>query len=91
VRSRVIRARERQIERQGTTNAALTPKQIEAHCEADAAAAGLLKQAIARLRLSPRAYHRSLKLARTIADLAGATTIGAAHVAEAIQYRRAAG
>jgi magnesium chelatase family protein len=91
VRSRVIRARERQIERQGTTNAALTPKQIEAHCEPDAAAAGLLKQAIARLRLSPRAYHRSLKLARTIADLAGATAIGAAHVAEAIQYRRAAG
>jgi len=84
----VIRARQRQIERQGTVNAALTPKLIEAHCEPDAAAAALLKQAISRLRLSPR---RSLKLARSIADLAGAASIGSPHVAEAIQYRRGAG
>jgi magnesium chelatase family protein len=91
VRARVIRARERQIERQGTVNAALTPKLIDAHCEPDDAAAALLKQAISRLRLSPRAYHRSLKLARSIADLAGAASIGSPHVAEAIQYRRAAG
>ena len=57
---------------------------------ADAAAEALLKQAIARLGLSARAYHRILKMARTLADLAGLETIGAAQVAEAVQYRRAA-
>jgi magnesium chelatase family protein len=48
----------------------------------------LLRQAIARLKLSARAYHRVLKLARTIADLAGSEAIVVAHVAEAIQYRK---
>jgi len=48
----------------------------------------LLRQAIGKLHLSARAYHRVLKLARTIADLAGETTIAVTHVAEAIQYRR---
>jgi len=48
----------------------------------------LLRHALARLLLSPRAYHRVLRVARSIADLAGATGVGAEHVAEAIQYRR---
>jgi len=48
----------------------------------------LLRQAITKLNLSARAYHRVLKLARTIADLAGSEAIAAAHVAEAIQYRK---
>jgi magnesium chelatase family protein len=54
--------------------------------EADAEA--LVKQAIARLALSARAYHRVLRVARSIADLAGTSEIGLAHVSEAIQYRR---
>jgi magnesium chelatase family protein len=61
---------------------------VDRHCCADAAGETLLKQAISRLGLSARAYHRVLKLARTIADLAGAEAIAATHVAEAIGYRR---
>jgi len=57
-------------------------------CVTDAPAQALLKNAIARLDLSARAFHRVLKLARTIADVAANDSIGAAHVAEAIQYRR---
>jgi magnesium chelatase family protein len=50
----------------------------------------ILKQAISRLRLSARGYHRVLKIARTSADLAGAQRVNAAHIAEAVQYRRLA-
>jgi magnesium chelatase family protein len=57
-------------------------------CAPDAAGQALLGQAIGRLDLSARGYHRILKVARTIADLAAAERVGAAHVAEAIQYRR---
>ncbi|HSO08071.1 MAG TPA: YifB family Mg chelatase-like AAA ATPase [Pelomicrobium sp.] len=88
VRGRVGQAYARQLERQGKPNARLTVKEIDRHCATDVAGVQLLKQAIARLNLSARAYHRVLKLARTIADLAGAPDIAAAHVAEAIQYRR---
>ena len=86
VRERVSRAR--QLERQGKANCELGVRETEKHCRADAAATTLLKTAIVRLDLSARAYHRVLRLARTIADLAGAETIGPAHVAEAMQYRR---
>ena len=61
---------------------------LDALCAPDKEGRALLSQAIARLNLSARGYHRVLKVARTIADLAGAERIGAAHVAEAIQYRR---
>ena len=88
VRARVIAARERQLARQGKDNAALGIKEIETHCEADRRGRDLLKQAIARFNLSGRAYHRVLKVARSIADLAAAPGIMSAHVAEAIQYRR---
>jgi len=88
VRSRVEAARARQVGRQGKLNALLAPRELEGSCEVKSGAKDLLKQAIARLNLSARAYHRVLKLARTIADLAGETTIGVAHMAEAIQYRR---
>ncbi len=88
VRSRVAAAWRAQIARQGKPNSELAARELERFCTADAAASALLKHAIARLGLSARAYHRVLKLGRTIADLAGAAGIGAPHVAEAIQYRR---
>ncbi|MFZ5558230.1 MAG: YifB family Mg chelatase-like AAA ATPase [Pseudomonadota bacterium] len=88
VRERVSRAYARQIERQGRPNARLAVKEVDTHCGIDAGGVELLKRAIARLNLSARAYHRVLKLARTIADLAGAAEVAAPHVAEAIQYRR---
>lgn len=88
VRSRVVLARERQQQRQQCTNAHLTPAGIETHCQPDSAGSALLSQAMNRLHLSARAYHRILKVARTIADLAGQSTIAAPHIAEAIQYRR---
>lgn len=88
VRTRVAAARERQLARQGKPNAQLGGREIDRHCPLDMAGETLLKQAITRLDLSARAYHRVLKLARTVADLAGQEKISAAHLAEAIQYRR---
>jgi len=88
IRERVERAHERQLVRQGKNNNRLGPREIERFCAAEEKAGALLKQAIGKLHLSARAYHRVLKLARTIADLAGEATIGVVHVAEAIQYRR---
>jgi magnesium chelatase family protein len=88
VRARVAAARALQLARQGKPSTELAARETEKHCRTDAAAEQLLKSAIARLNLSARAYHRVLRLARTIADLAGAEVIAAAHVAEAVQYRR---
>ena len=88
VRERVEASRARQTGRQGKVNALLAPRELEKFCAPEAQATALLKQAIARLNLSARAYHRVLKVARTIADLAGEETVGAARMAEAIQYRR---
>jgi magnesium chelatase family protein len=68
-------------------NAHMTARDIRKCCRVTAQAEALLKTAIVRLRLSARAYHRVLKIARTIADLAGSTEIGSAHVSEAVQYR----
>jgi magnesium chelatase family protein len=91
VRERVVQARLRQQERfDGTplgSNADMGPAEVWRHCRLDDAANGLAKAAMERLHLSARAFHRTLKLARTIADLAGDTEIGLAHLAEAIQYR----
>jgi magnesium chelatase family protein len=86
---RVERAFEKQIRRQGTGNHILSTTEIDEHCKPDEAGEQLLRTAMARLNWSARAYHRVLKVARTIADLADANTIGQPHVAEAIQYRRA--
>lgn len=68
-------------------NAHMAPRDIRACCRLTEPADALLRTAIARLGLSARAYHRTLKIARTIADLAGAAAIEPAHVSEAIQYR----
>jgi magnesium chelatase family protein len=88
VRERVAAAHRLQIKRQGKANSSLATREIDRWCRPEEAAAGLLKQAITRLNLSARAYHRVLKLARTIADLAESDAIAAVHVAEAIQYRK---
>ena len=77
-----------QLERQGIPNAKLSPKEIDIQCKPNEAGEALLKTAIQRMGLSARAYHRVLKLARTIADLAGSAEIATAHIAEAIQYRK---
>jgi magnesium chelatase family protein len=88
VRARVEAAHKLQIDRQGKANSKLATREIEEQCVPEPAAADLLRQAIAKLNLSARAYHHVLKLARTIADLARSRGISAAHVAEAIQYRK---
>ncbi|MGQ0700659.1 MAG: YifB family Mg chelatase-like AAA ATPase [Panacagrimonas sp.] len=87
VRTRVIAARERQLTRAGKPNARLTPKEIERDCVLDAATKTLLDTAMSRMGLSARAYHRVLKVARTVADLAGAAGISRAHLAEALRLR----
>jgi magnesium chelatase family protein len=87
VRERVSLCRGRQQQRAGKANAQLGPREVERDCTPDAAARQLLEAAMSRLALSARAYHRVLKVARTIADLAGAHAVGAAHVAEAVRYR----
>jgi magnesium chelatase family protein len=88
VRMRVETARGRQLARQGKPNFLLSTLEIESHCAVDDTASQLLKQAITKLDLSARAYHRILKVARTIADLAGTNNIATQHIAEAVQYRR---
>jgi magnesium chelatase family protein len=88
VRARVERARGVQLARQGKPNALLGTREIDHHCATDRDGDQLLRHALARLLLSARAYHRVLRVARSIADLAGKSAVAAEHIAEAIQYRR---
>ncbi len=92
IRARVAQARSRQLQRFAGesglyANAHMGPRDLERFCSVNEEADALLKTAIARLRLSARAYHRILKIARTIADLANSEAVEARHVSEAVQYR----
>jgi magnesium chelatase family protein len=92
IRDRVRRARELQRDRFASrhdihANAHMTARDLRQFCRVGEGGDALLRTAITRLGLSARAYHRVLKIARTIADLEGAAEISTAHVSEAIQYR----
>ncbi len=91
IRQRVCAARTSQQQRFGGThmlaNADMGPAELRSHCALDTGCQSLIKAAVGQLNLSARGYHRVLKVARTIADLAGAEAIAPAHLAEAIQYR----
>ncbi len=91
VRRRVQAARERQLQRfkgtKLTCNAEMGPSEVREFCGVEPPAEKLLKAAMQQLHLSARAFHRVLKLARTIADLAEGEMIAANHIAEAVQYR----
>jgi magnesium chelatase family protein len=88
VRERTTRARDIQLQRQGKPNAGLGVEETERYCITDAEGEKLVRSALTRLGLSARAYHRVLRLGRTIADLAGSAKLGSQHLGEAIQYRR---
>ena len=96
VRQRVKQAREVQILRFSnngpsngmTCNADMGPQEVWTHCPLDESTKGLLQAAMRQLGLSARGFHRVLKLARTIADLAGSDKISVIHLAEALQYRQ---
>jgi magnesium chelatase family protein len=94
--SEVVRARDetaREIQRRRfrengiASNADMRPADVRKHCILDETCSNLIRTAMSQFQLSARAYHRILKLARTIADLAGAESISPAHLAEALQYR----
>ncbi len=92
IRARVAACRAVQRERfarspHAACNAAMTPRDVQNFCRLDGDAADLLKMAMSELNFSARAYDRIIKVARTIADMAGAESIGAVHISEAIQYR----
>ena len=93
IRQRVSAARQIQLARYAKlgfySNSQLTPKALQQFCSLQSSGEKLLKDAIARFKLSPRAYTRILKVARTIADLAGKTSIADEHIFESINYRKA--
>lgn len=89
IRERSTAARQRAYDRQGCTNQALQGQAIDEHTQLEPSAMTFLNKVASQLGWSGRSTHRTLKVARTIADLAGSQTTGTAHVAEAVQYRRA--
>ena len=87
IRLRVIRARAVQFGRQGKLNSLLTSKEIDHLCKLDGTGEELLDKVMAKFTLSTRAYHRILKLSRTIADLKEAPHISSSHLSSAIKMR----
>jgi magnesium chelatase family protein len=90
VRLRVLAARDRQLARRGRAgqlNASLSGRALDRLCHIDSAGQRLLERSAERLHLSARGFHRVLKVARTIADLACETTLAVEHLREALQYR----
>jgi magnesium chelatase family protein len=88
IRARVVTARNIALARCGKANSALSAKEVKQHCQLSEAGHQLLEQAMDKFGLSNRAYHRILKLALTIADLAGSPQIEIKHLSEAIGYRK---
>jgi magnesium chelatase family protein len=88
VKQRVIVAQQRQIARRQHCNAHLTNKEIEQDCLLSAENQAVLEKTMAKMKLSARAYHRILKLARTIADLEDSEIIQLHHLTESISYRK---
>jgi len=91
IQKRVQSAREKQLKRfkglKITSNAEMNNKQLKQFCDLDQQSIVLLKQAITKLSLSARGFHRVIKIARTIADLEDSVKIKSNHIAEALQYR----
>lgn len=91
IRERISQARQIQynrfVDEKILINSEMSNQQIKKYCELDSACHDILKNAMMRYKLSPRSFHRSIKLARTIADLTGAEKIQSQHIAEALQYR----
>ncbi|MGH8377576.1 MAG: YifB family Mg chelatase-like AAA ATPase, partial [Gammaproteobacteria bacterium] len=87
IAARVAAARNRQLARSGKPNGRLTPREVGKTCAPDGPALDLLELAAERFGFSARAYHRILKTARTIADLAASEVVESTHIAEAIGYR----
>lgn len=87
VRQRVILSRKNQQQRQGKLNSALTVPEIDRYAEIDSPTQNLLTQAVSKFNLSARAYHRIIKVARTIADLESSDSIQMQHLGEALNYR----
>lgn len=88
VRERVKAAHQRQLDRQGKVNNELSPSELDTHAVLGEGERQLLQTAQQRLNLSARGYHRLLRVARSIADLAGSDHIGSVHLSEALSYRR---
>jgi magnesium chelatase family protein len=91
IRQRVEKAQAKQLARfeksDTITNAEMSPRQVEKYCELDDEAEKIVRQAVDKMNLSARSYHRLLKVARTIADLSDSEGISKNHIAEALQFR----